>query len=214
MMIIDTSLLGLFFLAAITLLLTPGPAVFYIVTRSIDQGRKAGIVSVLGIATGSLFHVAAAALGLSAILVASAMAFNAVRFIGAAYLIFLGLRKLFSAEPVMTATVTRERNLLQTYRQGVVVNVLNPKNALFFLAFMPQFVNVSKGHVGEQFLILGLMFTLLGLLSDGSWALMASSLGSRLRTSTRFLRFQRYFAGTAYLTLGAAAAFSGSGRKH
>ncbi|MEO8395635.1 MAG: LysE family translocator [Chloroflexota bacterium] len=128
--------LPIFLAASLALLLTPGPAVLYIVTRSVDQGRKAGLVSVLGIESGTLFHVFAAALGLSAILLSSALAFDIVKYLGAAYLIYIGVRKLLTPIRVEEVEVTRERNLRRTYSQGAVVALLNPKTALFFLAFL------------------------------------------------------------------------------
>src|SRR5215813_3782984 len=142
---IDLSRFPLFVLASLSLLLIPGPAVLYIVTRSIDQGRLAGLISVLGIEVGGLFHVAAAALGLSAILLSSALAFDIVKYLGAAYLIYLGVRKLLSpVEETGNADIQRE-SLSRIYWQGFAVNILNPKTALFFFAFLPQFVSPEKG---------------------------------------------------------------------
>jgi len=152
----DPSRLGLFVAAALVLLLTPGPAVLYIVTRSLDQGRRAGFVSVLGVHAGTLVHVAAAAAGLSAVLVASATAFRVVKYLGAAYLLYLGVRQLLSrvADPV-EATLATPPHLRRAFIDGFVVNVLNPKTALFFLAFLPQFVTVSRGAVPAQIIGLG-----------------------------------------------------------
>ena len=147
----DLPALALFFAASLILLVTPGPAVFYIVARSIDQGRLAGVVSTLGVAAGSCVHSLAAALGVSAILASSATAFTVVKLIGAGYLIYLGVRKFLVPDSVeMDVTVARRR-LREIFTQGIIVNVLNPKTALFFLAFLPQFVDVSKGHVALQF---------------------------------------------------------------
>src|SRR5262245_55882193 len=132
---LDPSKLLLFVVAALVLLVTPGPAVLYIVARSVDQGRLAGIVSVLGIAAGALFHIAAAALGLSALLVSSALAFDVVKYLGAAYLIFLGLRRLFDRTELEPVEKPEPKKLSRIFSQGVVVNLLNPKTALFFFAF-------------------------------------------------------------------------------
>jgi threonine/homoserine/homoserine lactone efflux protein len=196
---------------ALGLLVVPGPAVLYIVTRSIDQGRTAGFVSVAGIHAGSLVHVAAAALGLSAILASSALAFSIVKYAGAAYLIVLGLRKLLSSEDAEEAVEHEPpRSLRRIFVQGAVVNVLNPKTALFFLAFLPQFVDVDGGSVGLQMVVLGLTFIALGICSDGAYALVAARAGGWLRSSLRFRRVQRYVSGGIYLSLGAAAALSGS----
>ena len=159
----DASTLGLFSLAALALLVIPGPAVTYIVMRSVDQGRTAGFVSILGIHTGSAVHVAAAVVGLSALLASSASAFTVVKLAGAAYLIFIGLRRLLTPEPAPDAEPVRT-GLRRVYVQGFVVNLLNPKTALFFLAFLPQFVDPARGAVPLQVAILGVLFIGLGLL--------------------------------------------------
>ena len=210
---IDTTTLGLFVAAAAILLITPGPAVLYIVARSVEHGRAAGIVSALGIQVGTLFHVAAAAFGVSAILVSSALAFSVLKYVGAAYLIYLGVRTLARKETEAAPDVLpRERSLLRIFVQGVVVNVLNPKTALFFLAFLPQFVNPARGAVAAQVLFLGLVFVLLGAFTDGTWALLAGSASGFLRNHAGFRRGQRYVAGTVYLSLGIATAVSGRGK--
>lgn len=209
----DLSSLVLFMVAALALLVTPGPAVLYIVARSIDQGRWAGIVSMLGIHVGTLFHVAAAAFGLSALLMSSALAFNVVKYLGAAYLIYLGVRKLLVREELHQPEVIENRKLSRIFYQGVVVNLLNPKTALFFFAFLPQFVNPSRGVVAGQILFLGFIFVVLGIFSDGAYAVLAGTVGHWLRGNLRFLRAQRYFAGSMYIGLGLTAALSGSHRK-
>ena len=205
----ELSTFTIFVVATSVLLLTPGPAVLYIVTRSIDQGRVAGIVSTLGIAVGTLFHVAAAAFGVSALLVSSVLLFNFVKYLGAAYLIYLGIRKLLVREELQSIQKERRRELSQIFYQGVLVNLLNPKTALFFFAFLPQFVDPAKGAVSGQILFLGATFVVMGLFSDGLYALLAGSLGKWLRSNLRFLRAQRYFAGMVYIALGAVTALSG-----
>jgi threonine/homoserine/homoserine lactone efflux protein len=203
----------LFAAAALGLLVIPGPAVLYIVTRSIDQGRSAGVASVLGIHTGSLVHVAAAALGLSALLVSSAVAFSVVKYAGAAYLVVLGIRKLLERDdPTVAVTGAPPRTLRSIYLQGIVVNVLNPKTALFFLAFLPQFVDQQAGHVGLQMLFLGLVFVALAIVSDGTWVLVAGTASDKLRGHTGFLRAQRWVSGTVFVGLGVATALTGSHR--
>jgi len=205
----ELSTFTIFVVATSVLLLTPGPAVLYIVTRSIDQGRVAGIVSTLGIAVGTLFHVAAAAFGVSALLLSSVLLFNFVKYLGAAYLIYLGIRKLLVREELHSIQKEKRRELSQIFYQGVLVNLLNPKTALFFFAFLPQFVDPAKGAVSGQILFLGATFVVMGLFSDGLYALLAGSLGKWLRSNLRFLRAQRYFAGMVYIALGAVTALSG-----
>ena len=206
----DPAAIGVFSLASLALLVVPGPSVLYIVTRGITQGRMAGLASVLGVHVGTTFHVAAATLGLTALLMRSILAFNIVKYAGAAYLVYLGIRRLLDDDgPIQTGSV-KAHSLARIFRQGVVVNVLNPKTALFFLAFLPQFVDVQKGSVPLQMLALGSIFIVLGLLSDGTYALVSSMLGNRLRTSGAFARRERLLSGSVYLGLGVGAALSGS----
>lgn len=208
--------LALFVPVALGLLVVPGPAVLYIVTRSIDQGRTAGLVSVMGIHVGSLVHVAAAAFGLSAILLSSSLAFGVVKYAGAAYLIALGVRKLLSTKDdgLRIDEDAPRRSLARVFTQGVIVNVLNPKTALFFLALLPQFVDVDRGTVWLQMVVLGLAFIALGIVSDGAYALVAARAGGWLRSSDRFHRVQRYVTGGIYVSLGAAAALTGARTDH
>ncbi|MGD0976010.1 MAG: LysE family translocator [Candidatus Korobacteraceae bacterium] len=197
--------------AAIVLLVIPGPAVLYIVARSVDQGRKAGLASCSGITTGGLVHVLAAAFGLSALLVSSAMAYSVVKYAGAAYLVYLGIKKL-RERPVAADGVkhVEPASLRHVYAQGVLVQVLNPKAAIFFFAFLPQFVNPTRGPVTLQFLALGMIFIVMGFISDSLWALTAGSAAGWLQRNRTFLRHQRYVSGTVYIGLGLATAASGS----
>lgn len=207
---LDPSSIILFVLAAVALVVTPGPAVLYIVARSIDQGRMAGIVSVLGIAVGSLFHIAAAAFGLSALLMSSALAFQVVKYLGAAYLIYLGIRKLFFEKaPVDQPEEIEVQPLRRIFAQGVVVNLLNPKTALFFFAFLPQFVDPARGSVIWQVLLLGLIFEVLAITSDSMYAILAGTLAGWLKKTPAFMRVQRYFTGGVYLVLGIGTALTG-----
>jgi threonine/homoserine/homoserine lactone efflux protein len=203
----------LFMTAALVLLIIPGPAVLYIVARSVDQGRKAGLASSSGIATGTLVHVLAATLGLSALLVSSATAYSLVRYAGAAYLFYLGVKKLRERNAGDEPTHTEPVPLRRVYAQGALVQVLNPKAAIFFFAFLPQFVNQSRGHVALQFFALGMLFTVMGLVSDSTWALTAGSAAGWLRQNRAFIRNQPYVSGTVYISLGLVTAVSGSRHK-
>jgi threonine/homoserine/homoserine lactone efflux protein len=203
----------LFLAGALILLVIPGPAVFYTLSRTIGQGRKAGVVSAAGVAVGSLFHAAAAALGLSAILVSSARAFHAVQFAGALYLIFLGVRVLLSREDAQLTSAASTHSLRRVFSQGILVNLLNPKTALFFLAFLPQFVDTARGHIPSQIFFLGGSFALLGLCSDSCWVMLAGTLASRLRGSLRWRRAQKNISGGALIALGIATAVSGARTK-
>jgi threonine/homoserine/homoserine lactone efflux protein len=211
----ETSTLALFAVAAVTLLLIPGPAVLYIVTRTLDQGRAAGLASVCGVHVGTLLHVAAAALGLSALLVSSATAYDTVRWLGAAYLVWLGVRRLLARdddvpEPATGPDARRRPGLGRIFAQGVVVNVLNPKTALFFFAFLPQFVDTSRGSMPIQVVVLGAAFVLLGLLSDGAYAMLASTGAGWLRRRPRVARASRLVSGGVLISLGVTTALAGS----
>ena len=206
--------LGLFVGAALVLLLIPGPAVLYIVARSVEQGRLAGFVSDLGIHAATLVHVLAAALGLSALLASSALAFSVVKYAGAAYLIWLGLKKIFGRAEAPGEDVALVRySYTRLFSDGFIVNLLNPKTALFFLAFLPQFADVSRGHLATQIAFLGLLFAALGFVTDGCYALVAGTAGNWLKRSRGYLRFERYVSGTLFIGLGLTAAFSGNGKK-
>jgi threonine/homoserine/homoserine lactone efflux protein len=209
----DPSNLTIFAIAAVVLLVTPGPAVLYIVARSIDQGRGAGLVSVAGVHVGTLVHVAAAAGGLSALLAASATAFTTLKYLGGAYLIYLGVRRMMAhASPLDVERIPRRR-LQRAFIDGVVVNVLNPKTALFFLAFLPQFVDPSRGSIGGQVLSLGVLFVALGLITDGCYAVTAGSAARWLRRHPQFHAGERWLSGGMYVGLGLVAALSSGHRK-
>ena len=206
--------LGLFVSAALVLLLIPGPAVLYVVARSVQQGRIAGFVSDLGIHAATLVHVLAAALGLSALLASSALAFGIVKYAGAAYLIWLGLKKIFGrAEIADVAVQSNGFGHGRLFRDGFVVNLLNPKTALFFLAFLPQFVEPGRGHVALQIAFLGLLFTLLGFVSDGCYVLAAGAAGNWLKRSRSYVSLERYVTGVLFIGLGFTAAFAGNHKK-
>jgi threonine/homoserine/homoserine lactone efflux protein len=206
----DAATFAVFAVAAVTLLLILGPAVLYIVSRSVDQGRAAGFASVAGIHVGSLLHVAAAALGLSALLVSSALAFDAVRYLGAAYLVWLGLQRLLARDEAAGPTRQARDRLGRIFAQGVVVNVLNPKTALFFFAFLPQFVDASAGAVPLQVVVLGATFTGIGLVTDGAYALLAATGAGWLRGRRRVARASRLLSGGVLVGLGVTTALAGS----
>ena len=209
-MIPDAPAVGLFVVAALALLVVPGPAVVYIVARSIHQGRRTGLASVVGIHVGTLVHIAAATLGLSAVIASSAVAFTAVKIAGSVYLVGLGLWTLLSRRAEPDVALGGEQNLRRAFTQGIVVNVLNPKTALFFLAFLPQFVDSDASHPALQIAFLGFLFALLGLVTDSIWALAAGTAGGVLRRSRRFVTAQRYVTGTVYVGLGVLTAFADS----
>jgi threonine/homoserine/homoserine lactone efflux protein len=200
----DAHTFAIFAVASIVFLAVPGPSVIYVVSRSLAEGRTAGLVSALGIQTGGLVHVLAAAIGVSALLASSAVAFSVVKYAGAAYLIYLGIRKLREGEQEVPADAERAGRR-RLYWQGVMVNTLNPKTALFFLAFLPQFVDPDRGAVAPQVLALGVLFLCLATLSDGTYALVAGSvrgwLGERHRALARI-------SGCSYVGLGVLAALS------
>ena len=208
-MLISYSSLLLFVTGAAILLVIPGPAVFYIVSRSVGHGRAAGLVSAMGIAAGTLFHLAAATLGLSALLASSALAFQFVKYLGAAYLVYLGIRVLRSDVTLALEAANGERQLAHIFGHGVLVNLLNPKTALFFLAFLPQFLEPARGHATLQIFQLGVLFALMGWCSDSMWALLAGTVAERIRGSVRLRRTQRNLSGGALIALGLATAFSG-----
>ena len=207
---IELSQLYLFLGASLALLLVPGPAVLYITARSANQGRVAGLVSVLAIEMANFLQAVAAMLGLSAILLSSALAFDVVKYLGAAYLIYLGIRKLVVSEEGIEKEEIKTESLRRIFWQGFLINLLNPKTALFFFAFLPQFVDPAKGNVTTQTLLLGTLFVVLALITDSMYALVASSLADRLRGNLHYQKGQRYFAGVVYLGLGITTALTGS----
>ncbi len=199
----------LFIAATMALLVVPGPAVVYIVTRSVSQGRVAGLVSVLGIHVGSLVYVLATSFGLSALLLASSTAFLVVKYLGAAYLIWLGVQKLWQQRKAAAEEKVAEPPPMSPARifgQGILVNILNPKTLIFFVAFLPQFVNPARGSIAFQIAFFGVGFIVLGILSDGTYALLASALSGRLRRTVRMRRRLDRSSGIIYLILGALAA--------
>jgi threonine/homoserine/homoserine lactone efflux protein len=195
---------AVFIPAALVLLAIPGPAVLYIIATSVEGGRRHGLLSVAGVHIGSLIHVVAAVAGLSALIVSSAIAFSTVKYVGAAYLVYVGIRKWLERDEPAELEARPSRSGRRVFTQGIVVNVLNPKTALFFLAFMPQFIDRDR-TVWTQIAVLGLCWIALGLLSDGAYALAGGTIGGFIRRRRRAVR---YASGGIFVGLGAVAATS------
>ena len=205
---IDSHHFLLFLVAALVLAITPGPGIFYVLARTLAGGRREGIESSLGTFFGGLFHVFAAALGISAILAASAVAFHTVKYVGAAYLVWLGIRMIRTRNAEMpTQAATPAQG---SFLQGILTEVLNPKTALFFLSFIPQFIVAGRGHVFLQFLVLGTLSVLLNTIADLVVVFMAAPLERKLKTSVKFRRRQRLASGLGMIGLGAYVAFADS----
>lgn len=202
--------LALFLAATLALTLTPGPAVLFIVARSIGQGRRAGLLSVAGIGLGNGLHAAACALGLAALLASSEHGFTVVKLGGAAYLVLLGLRRVLGrGAPGLGAAAGEAGPPRAVLRQAFVVAVLNPKTALFFLAFLPQFADPARGAVPLQLLQLGLIFVLVAVTTDAGYVLAADGLARLLRRRPGFERAERWVSGAVFVGLGVAAALAG-----
>jgi len=187
------------------LVVTPGPNTLYIISRSVHSGYRGGLVSCLGILLGTLIHITAAAVGLTALLSSSALIFNVVKYAGAAYLIWLGLATLANNRQGEFMPQIRRGNLRVILWQGFLINLLNPKTALFFLAFLPQFVSPARGRIMLQVLLLGAILASIGTTSDCAYALVAGRLGKWLREDLKLLRPLRYAVGSVYLGLGVAS---------
>lgn len=204
---IDISSLIPFAVAVVLLALTPGPDMLYIMARSAGQGRKAGVVSALGVGLGIVVHTIAAAIGLSAILMASAHAYDLVKYAGAIYLIYLGIRMFLSGRSLLASTSVEGKSLRRIFTQAIFVNILNPKVALFFLAFLPVFVNPSLGNVTFQFLFYGTLFNVIGSGINIIIALLAGTIDALLRKNERLLNVQRWATGGIFIALGLRLAF-------
>ena len=203
---------AVFLATALALLAIPGSAVLYVVTRSIEMGRAGGLASVAGITTGTFVHVTLATAGVSSLILASKVAFDAVKYVGAAYLILLGVRRLLTKVEDRVEEDGPPRTRRRAYTQGIVVNLTNPKTIVFIFAFIPQFVDPNARHVWLQVLVLGASFACLGFLSDSAYALTAGAVADRLRGSRRIARFERWFGGSMLIGLGIAAAAWTPGR--
>lgn len=205
----ELSTVVIFALAVVVFAVVPGPAVFYIVTRSVTQGHRAGVLSAAAVGTGNFVHVVAATVGLSALLASSALAFSVVKYLGAAYLVYLGVRTILRSGGKGQEATPLPRAMGDVFRQGVVVAVLNPKTALFFLAFLPQFVDPARGSTALQLLVLGALLVVITATTDSCYAVLTGAAGGWLRSRAPAMRNLRYASGGAYIALGVTAAATG-----
>jgi threonine/homoserine/homoserine lactone efflux protein len=206
-MLPDSSHLLIFALACATLIVVPGPSVVYIVARTLGGGRRAGLISALGVEVGGMVHVAAAVIGVSAVIAASAELFTVVKVLGAAYLILMGLRALRHSSTMAEEAEAHEAppSTRRVFGQGVLVSALNPKTAIFFVAFLPQFADPARGPLAPQLALLGLIFIVIAWISDSMWAVVAGAAAHKLR-SPRGRRWTSRASGGAFVLLGAVAA--------
>ncbi|MEM7222964.1 MAG: LysE family translocator [Pseudomonadota bacterium] len=204
----DDALLLAFVAASLVVLMMPGPGVVYVVARSVTQGRRAGLVSAMGLSAGALVQVAAATIGLSAIVLASATAFGVVKAVGAGYLIYLGVKTLLARTPATGPQAVIAQPPRRLFADGVVVSVFNPKIAVFFLAYLPQFVDPSRGPVPQQILLLGTLYSALALITDGAYALLAGGLRGWLAGRVAASALPRRVTGALYIGLGINAALA------
>ena len=205
---IDSASLPGFIVVALVVLIIPGPGVLYIIARSLSQGQRAGLISVLGLSTGALFQVAAATIGLSAILLTSATAFNIIKLLGAAYLIYLGIRTLFARHAIVDMELPEPLAPIRLFVDGIIISVFNPKIAVFFLAFLPQFISPDTGSIPQQIFLLGILYVAMALITDASYAILAGQL--RLWLGSKIIQgpLPRYSSGLIYLALGISTALT------
>jgi threonine/homoserine/homoserine lactone efflux protein len=207
----SSTILLAFVAASLVVLIIPGPGVVCVLARSLSQGVRAGLISVLGLAAGVFVHIAAAAAGISAVLLASATAFNAVKALGAGYLIYLGLRTIFTRDSSAAGIeIHAPRSSQRLFVQGVLVSIFNPKIALFFLAFLPQFVVPGRWPIPQQVLFLGFVYVGLALITDGTYAMLAAQLQRRLSSRIMKSPLPRYVSGSVFVGLGLSTVLTGS----
>ena len=205
--------IGLFVAASTLLALAPGPDIIYVLTRAVSQGRRAGIAAALGFASGCVFHTVLAAVGVAALIRSSELAFDLVRYAGAAYLVWIGIQALRHRSAFSIEGGSDARALVTIYKQSVVGNMLNPKVTLFFLAFLPQFVNAEAGNVGLQMAILGVVFMLVTLVVFGAVAIFAAMIGDWVRRKPAIGERLNVFAGLTFIALGIRVALPDMGTK-
>ena len=204
--------LAVFSVAALALLLIPGPVVLFTMARSIEQGWRAGLVSVVAAGVGDGVHVLAAALGLSALILSSALAFEVVKYAGAGYLIYLGIVTLRAAATTPTVVEHTSASAARVFIQALTVTVLNPKTALFFLAFLPQFVDAAQGAMMTQILVLGGLFVALGIVTNSGYAFVAGSARALFQRKPHLRHMQQRLAGVVYIVLGIGTALAGGSK--
>lgn len=205
---VESVSLKAFSIAALIVLIIPGPGVLYVVTRSLTQGQRAGIVSVLGLSAGAFVHVLAATAGVSALLLTSAAAFSTIKYLGAAYLILLGVKALLTHIPSDAAVAMTHRTHRKLFTDGIIVSVLNPKIAVFFLAFLPQFADPAAGPISHQILLLGTTYVLLAIITDSAYAIIAGHLREGLGNRVMHGQLPQYASGLVYLGLGISTALT------
>jgi threonine/homoserine/homoserine lactone efflux protein len=199
----------MFAVAGLLLNLTPGNDMLYVIARSSGQGTKAGVVSALGIGAGCIVHILASVIGLSALIAQSATAFDIIKYVGAAYLVYLGVKSVLSKKrSVAIDTKLQELSYRKIFWQGFITNVLNPKVALFFLAFLPQFIDIDKGNTSLQILFLGTWFDVAGTLVNVLVAVLFGKIGAWLSRSSKFIQWQKRITGTILIALGIKVALS------
>jgi threonine/homoserine/homoserine lactone efflux protein len=205
--------IGLFIAASTLLALAPGPDIIYVLTRAVSQGRKAGIAAALGFASGCVFHTVLAAVGVAALIRSSELAFDLVRYAGAAYLVWIGIQALRHRSAFSIEGASDAKALMTIYKQSVVGNMLNPKVTLFFLAFLPQFVKAEAGNVGMQMAILGVVFMGVTVVVFGAVAICAAMIGDWVRRKPAIGERLNVFAGLTFIALGIRVALPDMGTK-
>ena len=210
---IDTTTLISFSLASAALIAVPGPTMMYIVARSLEQGRQAGLASIWASFVAATIHFICAGLGLSAILMTSATAFTVVKYAGVFYLLYLGIQKLRSKELLSVEETVSKESLSTVFYQSVAVHTLNPKAAIFFLAFLPQFLDLARGPLWQQLLPLWFIYTSIGLCIDGSCAVVTGRVRQWIVRHPLFVRREKYVTGGTYIALGLAAATASPSQK-
>lgn len=205
---IPTTTLLAFIGASMIVLLTPGPGVLYVVTRGAFQGRTAAVVSAAGLSVGALAHVAFAVIGLSALLVASATAFAIVNYVGAAYLIWIGLQMILTRSRLTPGEPPPPQPMRRLFRDGVIITVFNPKVAIFFLAYLPLFADPAAGAVWNQLLLLGVIYAVLAFFSDSAYGILAGTARNWVRSRVLHSRFMQWLSGGIFVGLGVFTALA------